>query len=174
MSFDTRSQHARPAGSCTPSTPECPRFPQGAFLPEHSASSADAGNRGPQGRVSRSGPRRRRAGIVPVAFVLLVSALVAVVWTTGLPSLWWPQIGNVFSVSSQQTAKRVTTTEHHGDSCALVVGPAADYCHDAASSEASTRPHRVDAATQRVATAALGVGAVAAGVGALVVLRRRA
>ncbi|MFI7103294.1 hypothetical protein ACIBK8_28560 [Streptomyces sp. NPDC050161] len=176
----------RPARTehCAVRAPETPRFPSGSFTPcAHEvsplgASVPGASNSGPRSEVlpevRAKSPRAGRSGMVPMALVLLVAALVAVVWTTGLPSVWWPQIGNAFATSSSQhPGGHEGTAAHRSDPCDLVAGPAADYCHTK-DGEHTPAPHGQNISTQsRVATAALGAGALAAGVGALVVLRRR-
>ncbi|AWN24793.1 hypothetical protein [Streptomyces sp. NEAU-S7GS2] len=129
--------------------------------------------------VDRAGLSRSRVwsrGLVPVALVLLVAALVAVAWSSGARSLWWPQTGNAFTPASRQDAGHDIEATSVNGPCDLISGPARDYCARRATASPAPEPEPSRArpsAQARIATGMLGVGALAAGVGALVVLRRR-
>jgi len=162
-----------------------PSFPSGRRSHSRSGRFADPVAEVPRLRSGASasfhcaGPSRSRVwshGLVPVALVLLVAALVAVAWSSGARSLWWPQIGKAFTPASRQDAGHKVRATSVSSRCNLISGPARDYCaRKATASPASEpEPNRALPPTQsKIATVVLGVGALAAGVGTLVVLRRR-
>lgn len=70
---------------------------------------------------------KRRSATVSVLTVLaLTAAIIMVLATGGVPETWWPRTGEAFAAS--------TRAKPAGDDpCALIVGPAKDYCHRGAS-----------------------------------------
>jgi hypothetical protein len=166
------SHHGGPRADRAPQTPRfasgalgTPRVPAPAVASELRTAPALA----EPPRCTGPWAWRRRPGrvIVPVALMLLVSALVAVFWTGGVPSGWWPQIGSVFTAETEPGAG----SRAQDDPCDLIVGPAADYCRGGHHGPKPASPAGSHHA--RVASTVLAVGALTAGFGAVVVLRRR-
>ncbi|MFF1917073.1 hypothetical protein ACFVYE_37100 [Streptomyces sp. NPDC058239] len=85
--------------------------------------------------------------VVTVAVGLLVLAL-----GTGLPEAWWPRTGQAFAMDF---------TGRHGDSCALIKGPAKAYCErEGDTTGVASMQGSGDAAVWKAVPAAAAVGAL--------------
>jgi hypothetical protein len=95
------------------------------------------------------------------ASVLTVTAVVVGVLIlavgVGVPEAWWPHTGQAFAADDRPADQ---------DPCALIVGPAKDYCERDTTTAASAEQAGVAAAAWRLVPAG-------AGLAALVVWRRR-
>ncbi|MDH2392190.1 hypothetical protein QCN29_26090 [Streptomyces sp. HNM0663] len=47
---------------------------------------------------------------------------------TGVPDAWWPETGHALAASHPSRTQQAPSRAEGSDACALIVGPARDYC----------------------------------------------
>ncbi|MEV0449798.1 hypothetical protein [Streptomyces sp. NPDC050600] len=114
-------------------------------------------------------PRRQHAASW-LTGILLVAALIgaAITINTAAPSSWWPQTGQAFAAaptSPQTSPQRDAAREER---CALILGPAHDYCLKAAKTTGMAAEQ-----ASGTGTAMWPAAFLTAAIGLLAVLRRR-
>ncbi|WP_405562780.1 hypothetical protein OG418_00485 [Streptomyces phaeochromogenes] len=109
--------------------------------------------------TSSSWDRSRRLAAAASVFTVIAVVLGVLVMTVGagVPEAWWPHTGQAFAVDTRPADQ---------DPCALIVGPAKDYCERGTTTTASAGHPGIAGAAWRLVPAG-------AGVAALVVWRRR-
>ncbi|MFJ8313787.1 MULTISPECIES: hypothetical protein [unclassified Streptomyces] len=70
--------------------------------------------------------RRRAQAIGALAVLAVLTGVIAVGATVGVPEAWWPQIGSAFAASPNPTPPAASAAP-----CALITGPAKDSCTSA-------------------------------------------
>jgi hypothetical protein len=94
---------------------------------------------------------RRLAAAASVLTVIAVAAgLLVLAVKVSVPQAWWPHTGQAFAAGDRPTGQ---------DPCALIVGPANDYCEHGATATASAEPDAAGAAW-RLVPAGAGVAAL--------------
>ncbi|MFE9476681.1 hypothetical protein ACFYOR_37620 [Streptomyces griseofuscus] len=95
--------------------------------------------------------RSRRIAAVSsaLAVIIMVTGVLAVALSFGVPEAWWPHTGQAFAAQVQAG---------HLDRCAPIVGRAKAYCERG--SAASALGHRPSAAAWRLVSAGAGVSAL--------------
>ncbi|WP_405933690.1 hypothetical protein [Streptomyces sp. NBC_00827] len=111
--------------------------------------------------TSSSWDRSRRLAAAPSVFTVIAVVLGVLFLTggAGAPKGWWPHTGQAFAADPRPAER---------DPCALIVGPAKDYCERGTTTDTSASAEHpgLAGAVSRLAPAV-------AGVAALVVWRRR-
>ncbi|MDQ1033503.1 hypothetical protein QF035_011085 [Streptomyces umbrinus] len=104
--------------------------------------------------MTRSSWDRSRR-LAAAACVLTVTAVVLGVLLltvgAGVPGAWWPQTGQAFATDARPTDP---------DPCALIVGPAKDYCERDTTTTASARHPGISSTAWRLLPAGAGVAAL--------------
>ncbi|MFE9769764.1 hypothetical protein ACFYPC_35470 [Streptomyces sp. NPDC005808] len=111
--------------------------------------------------TSSSWDRSRRLAAAASVLTVIAVVLGVLVLTVGanVPEGWWPHAGQTFAAEARPTDR---------DPCALIVGPAKDYCERGTTTTASA-----PAEHPGIAGAAWRLVPACAGLAALVVWRRR-
>jgi len=109
--------------------------------------------------TSSSWDHSRRLAAAASVFTVIAVVLGVLVMTVGagVPEAWWPHTGQAFAADTRPADQ---------DPCALIVGPAKDYCARGTTTTASAGHPSIAGAAWRLVLAG-------AGVAALVVWRRR-
>ncbi|MFF7074849.1 hypothetical protein OIE43_44535 [Streptomyces pseudovenezuelae] len=89
------------------------------------------------------------AASVLTVIAVVVGVLVLAVGVS-VPETWWPHTGQAFAADAHPTGQ---------DPCALIVGPAKDYCERGTTTTAATEPD-VAGAARRLVPAGVGVAAL--------------
>ncbi|MFI9772114.1 hypothetical protein ACIHJG_35420 [Streptomyces sp. NPDC052415] len=101
--------------------------------------------------------RTKRLAAASVLTLIAIVATVVFALGVGVPQAWWPHTGQAFAAETRAAGQ---------DRCALIAGPARDYCERGAMATAS-------AEQPGGASAAWGLVPAGAGVAALMVWRLR-
>jgi hypothetical protein len=110
--------------------------------------------------TSSSWDRSRLHAAAAIVLTLIAVVGVLVLATgVGVPQAWWPHTGQAFAADARPDGQ---------DPCALIVGPAQDYCERGAATTAASSAEQRD-----VAGAAWRLVTAGAGLAALVVWRLR-
>ncbi|MFJ4748916.1 hypothetical protein [Streptomyces albogriseolus] len=112
--------------------------------------------------ATRASSRPRAAATRVLTIVVVMVGVLALAVGAGVPETWWPHTGQAFALDAFAAGGE--------DPCALIVGPARDYCErDTTTTHADgTNVGRPDAAGAGWRLAAAG-----SGLAALLVWRRR-
>ncbi|MFJ9752334.1 hypothetical protein [Streptomyces chartreusis] len=109
--------------------------------------------------TSSAGDRSRRLAAAASAFALIgvVASVLVLAVGAGVPEPWWPRTGQAFAADAPHADR---------EACALIVGPAKEYCErDNTTASSAQKPDGAGAAWRLVPAGA--------GVAALVVWRWR-
>jgi hypothetical protein len=106
---------------------------------------------------SRDRSRRLAAAASVLTVIALALGVLVLAVGVGVPEAWWPHTGQAFAADARPADQ---------DPCALIVGPAKDYCERGTTTAASAEQAGVAGAAWRLVPAG-------AGLAALVVWRRR-
>ncbi|MCT9093514.1 hypothetical protein N4G70_32295 [Streptomyces sp. ASQP_92] len=98
--------------------------------------------------------RRRAQAIGTFAVLAVLTAVIALGATVGVPEAWWPQIGSAFAAGPNPTPPAASAGP-----CALITGPAKDSCtHTPAPTSSGAQPDGTGAADAwRLAVPAAGL-----------------
>ncbi|WP_327591486.1 hypothetical protein [Streptomyces chartreusis] len=103
--------------------------------------------------TSSAGHRSRRlaAAASALALIAVVASVLVLAVGAGVPEAWWPRTGHAFAAN-----------EPHADreACALIVGPAKEYCERGTESTASSEEPGGAGAEWRLVLAGAGVAAL--------------
>jgi hypothetical protein len=94
--------------------------------------------------------RRRSATAIVLTLITVVVGELVLAVGVSVPQAWWPHTGQAFAADAHPTDQ---------DPCALIVGPAKDYCEHDATTTASTEPD-VAGAAWRLVPAGAGMAAL--------------
>ncbi|GGX56171.1 hypothetical protein [Streptomyces chartreusis] len=98
---------------------------------------------------------RRSLRVAAIAWVFAVAAVavgvLALALKVGVPQAWWPQTGQAFAAG---------TRSQDQDPCALIVGPAKEYCERDTRATTSAQKPDGAGATWRLVPAGAGVAAL--------------
>ncbi|MFF0738742.1 hypothetical protein ACFYVK_44905 [Streptomyces chartreusis] len=97
----------------------------------------------PSGRLAAAASAFALIAVVASVLVLAVGA--------GVPEPWWPRTGRAFAADAPHADR---------DPCALIVGPAKEYCERGTKSTASSEEPGGGGAAWRLGTAGAGVAAL--------------
>ncbi|MET9955988.1 hypothetical protein ABZ135_31210 [Streptomyces sp. NPDC006339] len=102
--------------------------------------------------------------------ILLAAALIGAIITINAapPSAWWPQTGQAFAATPNPPQAGPRQDPVSEEPCALIVGPAHDYCLQATQDTPTTNA----AAARPSCLAVWPIALLAAAIGLLLVLRR--
>ncbi|MEU0950246.1 hypothetical protein ABZ379_47585 [Streptomyces canus] len=94
--------------------------------------------------------RRLAAAASVLTVIAVVVGVLGLAVGVSVPEAWWPHTGQAFAADAHRTGQ---------DPCALIVGPAKDYCERSTTTTASTEPD-VAGAAWRLVPAGAGVTAL--------------
>ncbi|MFE4576582.1 hypothetical protein [Streptomyces chartreusis] len=103
--------------------------------------------------TSSAGDRSRRLAAAASAFALIavVASVLVLAVGAGVPEPWWPRTGRAFAADAPHADR---------DPCALIVGPAKEYCERGNTTSASTEKPDGAGAAWRLVPAGAGVAAL--------------
>lgn len=94
--------------------------------------------------------RRLAAAASVLTMIAVVVGVLVLAIGLSVPEEWWPHTGQAFAADAHPDQ----------DPCALIVGPAKDYCERGATTTASTEQPGVAGAVWRLVPAGAGVAAL--------------
>jgi hypothetical protein len=95
--------------------------------------------------------RRHGAAVTVLTLIAVVVGVLVLAVGAGVPQAWWPHTGQAFAADAHPTGQ---------DPCALIVGPAKDYCERGTTTAASAEQPGVAGAVCRLVPAGAGVAAL--------------
>ncbi|MGK5695072.1 hypothetical protein ACSNOJ_19550 [Streptomyces sp. URMC 128] len=95
-------------------------------------------------------PRRRPAAASVLTVIAVVAGVLVLAVAVNVPEAWWPHTGQAFATNAHPTDQ---------NACALIVGPARDYCERGTTATAGAEPD-VAGAAWRLVPAGAGVAAL--------------
>nr|WTC14303.1 hypothetical protein OHA15_41490 [Streptomyces anthocyanicus] len=95
--------------------------------------------------------RRLAAAASVLTVIAVVVGVLVLAVGVSVPETWWPHTGHAFAADTHPTEQ---------DPCALIVGPAKDYCERGATTTSSAGQPDVAGAAWRMVPAGAGVAAL--------------
>ncbi|MFC8428045.1 hypothetical protein [Streptomyces sp. NPDC057253] len=95
--------------------------------------------------------RRHTAAASVLTLVAVVVGVLVLTVRVGVPQAWWPRTGQAFASDTHPSDQ---------DPCALIVGPAKDYCERGTATAAPAEQPGVAGAAWRLVPAGAGVAAL--------------
>ena len=95
--------------------------------------------------------RRLAAALSVLTLIAVVVGVLVLAVGVGVPQAWWPHTGQAFAANAHPTDQ---------DPCALIVGPAKEYCERGTTTTASAEQPGVAGAVWRLVPAGAGVAAL--------------
>lgn len=95
--------------------------------------------------------RRHAAAVSVLTLIAVVAGVLVLAVGVGVPQAWWPHTGQAFAADARPVDQ---------DPCALIVGPAKEYCERGTTSTASAEQPDGAGAAWRLVPAGAGVAAL--------------